>query len=264
MSKGNERERPELWVSGVYWIVNVITGMFYIGSSSHIWRRWCNHRSMFKYNRHSNPKLQEDWNLYGQENFRIEVLEITRLEDLEIKEQFWMDKKDSLNKGYNCWPLASSPIGYKYGEETKQNMSRSRLELVSSERGKEIVKTSINKRESNEKYQEERLIRLKLVHNDPIAQNNLVLGIRKKYQEKEYQEKMSALIIERHKDPQFRKNIQEGKDRKNKDKEYMARKSEISSKNIKKLLADPEFQKKCQEARRKNREAKNSDKNSIS
>lgn len=63
-------------VSGIYTIINNVTGKLYIGESLDIYRRWHNeHIPQLRKNCHYNKELQNDFNKYGEENFSFEILE---------------------------------------------------------------------------------------------------------------------------------------------------------------------------------------------
>lgn len=61
-------------ISGIYRIVNLKNGKFYLGSSKNINRRWSIHKSALKHNKHHCAYLQRSWNKYGRENFAFEIL----------------------------------------------------------------------------------------------------------------------------------------------------------------------------------------------
>lgn len=94
---------------GIYKIINLINGKVYIGESLDIYRRWDTHKEDLNSNKHHSYKLQKDWNEYGQDNFKFEVIsllsdEIKRLSDeyiLLIYEDYYIKHYDSINNGYN-------------------------------------------------------------------------------------------------------------------------------------------------------------------
>lgn len=61
-------------VQGIYSIRNTKNNKQYIGSSTNIGRRLQKHFSELRFNRHTNKKLQEDFNTYGVEVFEWKVL----------------------------------------------------------------------------------------------------------------------------------------------------------------------------------------------
>ena len=86
MSKGEillkELKEPKLYImstskaSGIYTITNKVTGKLYIGESLDIYRRWHDeHIPQLRKNCHYNKELQNDFNKYGEENFRFEIFE---------------------------------------------------------------------------------------------------------------------------------------------------------------------------------------------
>lgn len=83
-------------VSGVYKIINKITGDFYIGSSNDIKIRWRDHKKPSNWKRQPNSKLYRDMAKYGRNNFQLEIIEETN--NLKEREQYYMDQ---LSPNYN-------------------------------------------------------------------------------------------------------------------------------------------------------------------
>lgn len=77
-------------------------------------------------------RLQNAWNKYGEDAFKFEIVEIienpTR-ELLEQKEQYWINYYNSANRkiGFNIRKVATSNLGFKHSEETKQKMRLAHL-----------------------------------------------------------------------------------------------------------------------------------------
>lgn len=88
---------------GIYCIRNTRNNKVYIGQSIDLDGRWSKHKSELNRNIHFNPQLQEDWTTYGQISFEFEILELCSEDELDEKEQFYIDKYDSMNHaiGYN-------------------------------------------------------------------------------------------------------------------------------------------------------------------
>lgn len=64
----------ELEVSGVYKIVCLVNGKFYIGSSRNINTRWYEHWDERERAKTKNQMMYDDMRKYGKENFRIYVI----------------------------------------------------------------------------------------------------------------------------------------------------------------------------------------------
>ena len=81
-----------LHVMGVYKILNTINGKFYIGSSIDVCKRVRKHIGLLRGNRHKNPYLQNDWNVYGEDKFEINIVEIVSDENmLRDREAYYID-----------------------------------------------------------------------------------------------------------------------------------------------------------------------------
>jgi len=111
--------------SGIYKILNLITGKFYIGSAKNLFHRWKTHEWLLINNRHGNRYLQAAYDKYGPEAFQFEVLEYCELDVLLITEQHWINWTGCCNIeiGYNLLPIAGSPLGTKRTDEQKKKSS---------------------------------------------------------------------------------------------------------------------------------------------
>lgn len=65
----NKREKA------IYKITNIITGIYYIGSSINVRSRIANHKRDLEKQRHCNPYLQASFNKYGSDSFIFEIIE---------------------------------------------------------------------------------------------------------------------------------------------------------------------------------------------
>lgn len=107
--------------SGIYKILNKVTGKFYIGSAVNLKARWTQHTGKLRSNIHPNRYLQASWNLYGDASFEFIILEYCNKDSLPEREQFWIDTTNCCNRevGYNLYVIAGSPLGTKWTEERK-------------------------------------------------------------------------------------------------------------------------------------------------
>lgn len=150
---------------GVYKIINKVNGKFYIGSSVSLYKRlFYEHLNKLKSNLHDNTHLQKAWNLYGEENFIFEILELVEPLENEFREnfknrlvqeseQYYLDTllfaKEYINGenikfkelGYNNFPLAHTVVrtnefkeklrltnnGKTASNETKEKIRNSKL-----------------------------------------------------------------------------------------------------------------------------------------
>ena len=110
---------------GIYMIMNLVNGKFYIGSSKNIKNRFWGHKGSLNNNRHHSSLLQRAWNKYGEENFIFEILENCLEEKLLEREQIWLDFHHVYNKdiGYNNLKNAKSCIGRIPSEIHKKRIS---------------------------------------------------------------------------------------------------------------------------------------------
>lgn len=132
---------------GIYKIENLVNKKVYIGSSKDILSRIRLHRSQLNNNIHGSTHLQHSFNKYGIKNFIFVILEICENDILLIREKFYIDKYNALdrNYGYNKASNLENTSGYKWSDE-------SRLKLSMSKKGKKIhPNTKIALIEANKK-----------------------------------------------------------------------------------------------------------------
>lgn len=136
-------------ISGVYKIINIINGKFYIGSSENLERRRREHFRELKSNRHANKKLQHSYNKYGKDNFKFEIIEYVKdVDSLFNIEQKWLDELRPYDKcvGYNIATNTTSGMkGRKHSEETKRKFSEMRKGEKNCNFGKKMPREAVEK-----------------------------------------------------------------------------------------------------------------------
>ena len=131
-------------IMSIYRILNNITGKFYIGSSNNTNRRWKKHKYELNLNKHSNTKLQNSWNLHGENAFEFAVLQIIYNEhDLMICEQIWVNvlKPYEDCTGYNIRKTVNSNRGLNFTEEHKAKIGLANKGKIRSKEFIEFLKT---------------------------------------------------------------------------------------------------------------------------
>lgn len=110
----------------VYKITCVVTGRVYIGSTINYNKRRNLHLSSLRRGTSHCIKLQRAFNKYGEKCFIFEVIEcVLGLEDLHLRESFWINEFDSIRAGLNIAKDTKIPmLGRKHSDETKQLMSK--------------------------------------------------------------------------------------------------------------------------------------------
>jgi group I intron endonuclease len=102
---------PVPHTSGIYRLLCVPTGKFYIGSAIDLRERWNRHRGRLRCGNHVNCHLQQAWNKYGEASFSFSVLECVDPADLLCREQVWLDGSGCTDRsiGFNIYDVAGSP-----------------------------------------------------------------------------------------------------------------------------------------------------------
>ena len=85
-------------ISGIYKIINTVTGDFYIGSSKNVKRRWASHKCKSVWNECPNNPMYIDMRKYGIDKFVFEILEEVEIDKLKEAEQQFIE---TLKPTYN-------------------------------------------------------------------------------------------------------------------------------------------------------------------
>lgn len=120
---------PRECQTGVYKILNTVTGKIYVGSAAVSFKtRWVIHRADLRGGRHFNCYLQRSWNKHGEKAFKFIVLDCCLPEQCLEREQQWLDKLQpyTKGKGYNLSKVAGSAMqGRNHSPESCKKMSLS-------------------------------------------------------------------------------------------------------------------------------------------
>lgn len=122
-----EETKPKY--SGIYGIRNKENNMIYVGLSINIHNRWIEHRYRLKTQIHSNTKLQNAWNKYGEDAFEFFVIERCSEEEIYEREKYWIKYYNSCDRkfGYNLSTGGEKPSeGVIWTDERKEIASKKR------------------------------------------------------------------------------------------------------------------------------------------
>lgn len=112
-------------MTGVYEILNIVDGKYYIGSSVDIENRFKAHIKELDNNTHNNQHLQNAWNKYGKECFEFNVLEIVPSDNLREREDYYIQMMSATNhdNGYNMLSTSNIGLGVSASDEVKAKIS---------------------------------------------------------------------------------------------------------------------------------------------
>lgn len=145
-------------MKGVYKILNKVTQDFYIGSTTISFsRRFTQHKSDLRKNKHRNIHLQRAYNKYGLDNFEFIIVETIEDDSIILeREQFYLDLKPKYNlatiagnsaKGRKLNPEQIEKVrqrfigkpswnkGLKFSEESRKRMSEAKKGKTSPKKG---------------------------------------------------------------------------------------------------------------------------------
>jgi group I intron endonuclease len=122
-------------ISGIYKIRSRTKPQrFYIGSAVNLDRRWYEHLHDLRLNKHDNPKLQNHYNKYYENDLIFIVIEECLPELLIQKEQYYINE---LKPYFNICKIAGNTLGihYKLSKETRDNFSKTHLGRIAWNKG---------------------------------------------------------------------------------------------------------------------------------
>lgn len=125
---------------GIYKITNNINNHCYIGQSIHIEDRWNEHKNKYNWERENKKPLYLAFQKYGLENFTFEIIEECKPEQLNLKEQYWIDYFNSYKNGYNmtCGGETNYGDNHPGHKLTKQDVIDIRTRYSNLERRKDV------------------------------------------------------------------------------------------------------------------------------
>lgn len=118
-------------VSGIYLILNTKSGKGYIGQAQDIQKRCLQHRRALRNGYHYNPHLQAAWNKDGEGVFEFRRMEHCRIENLNEREQFYIDLYMPKGLLYNIAFFVDAPTRGRMrraSSEARERMSKSAKE----------------------------------------------------------------------------------------------------------------------------------------
>lgn len=159
--------------TGIYKILNIETGNFYIGSAVHFYNRKSKHLTTLRNGTHNNKHLLHAFRKYGEENFKFFLIEECSKEELPSLEQKYLDE---LKPYYNICTLVEGRWGLKHDESTKEKIRESVRKFhkekgLSKESKEKIAKTLTGRKQSLETIEKRRQSNIKAWELKKLNQN---------------------------------------------------------------------------------------------
>lgn len=113
--------------TGIYKIVNTVTGECYVGSAVNLGARKLHHLHKLRKGKHFSPYLQRSFNVHGEGAFEFIVIEEV-VKDRDVlfeREKYWVY---TLKPRYNSNVVNPTRLGAVTSEETKQKLREYNLQ----------------------------------------------------------------------------------------------------------------------------------------
>lgn len=172
---------------GIYRIVNKITGKCYVGQSQNIELRWKQHIYAWRRGDARCKKLFHSYQKHGEDAFVCEIVEVCSIEELDAREQAWIDLLDSFHGGYNSRGLADSNRGIVLSDETKQKMSESAKRTWT--RAEVRAKRCASASNISEEQRDRKRSIATACWKSPEIRESMIAGIKARYQDPEFTER---------------------------------------------------------------------------
>ena len=135
--------------SGIYRVYTIFNNACYIGQAKDIYRRFNSHHIHDYKNENNscyNTKFYSALRKYGLDAFEIEILELCPTEELDKKENFYINKYDSFHHGYNSTLGGQNWSENIHSEEIEQKRKETR-ELNQSLKGENHPRAKLTNEE---------------------------------------------------------------------------------------------------------------------
>ena len=135
--------------SGIYRVYTTFNNACYIGQAKDIYRRFNSHHIHDYKNENNscyNTKFYSALRKYGLDAFEIEILELCSTEELDKKENFYINKYDSFHHGYNSTLGGQNWSENIHSEEIEQKRKETR-ELNQSLKGENHPRAKLTNEE---------------------------------------------------------------------------------------------------------------------
>lgn len=147
---------------GIYRWINKLNDNTYIGSGLNLSKRLSDYYNQSELKRNPRP-IHAALLKYGYENFRLEILEYCKADELINKEQYYLDL---LDPEYNILKFAYSLLGYKH---TPENIAKFKLKKVSQELKDILSSVHLGKEVSQETRDKLSLATSNFKKNNPLS-----------------------------------------------------------------------------------------------
>ena len=172
-------------ISGIYKIINTITGDFYIGSSKDVKLRWAVHKCNSTWNEHPSNPMYLDMMKYSVDKFELQILAEVEIDKLKETEQQFIEtlKPTYNNRRANGWDIEKlREHKREYYQQNREKLREHKREYYQQNREKHIehqIEYYQQNREKRKEYQNKYNSQLCCYNGETLTLNALRQQFRK-------------------------------------------------------------------------------------
>ena len=157
---------------GIYRWVNIISGNSYIGSSTNLGKRIADYYSYgYISDIKKNMLIDKALLKYGYSNFKFEILEYCKKDEVLLREQYYLDL---LKPEYNILKKAGSRLGFKHSEATKAKFREiAKNRVITEEEKARVSKIHLYRSKESKEKRLERILELNAKRGHLIEVTNV-------------------------------------------------------------------------------------------
>ena len=145
-------------ISGVYEIINIITGDCYIGSTVDLKRRKQQHFCEYTWKKEPNKQLYKDMKQYGKDNFLFKPIQLCDPEELQKYEQIAIEK---YNPKYNVRTAYTGMTREEYIKQYNKQYDKEHADSIKQQQKQYYKENTDSIKQYQKQYRKENADKIK-------------------------------------------------------------------------------------------------------